>query len=206
MFIAMLRPNVVVYRNSLLTSLPKTLKTLTIFGDSNEDYNIVRCPHYIRREWLYLQELVRTPKLAIGAALANRSVRLERLSAAHMVDAKDFFQACLPHWVWANLTSLTLTSRLLTPDEPDLLTINEMLVNAGTAALRMPRLQTMVVWSGTKRRACAFRYRVTAESTTLDWCGTWNLELDADVLVVWREVAQRHTRHELSIFASQVLN
>ncbi|RYP76928.1 hypothetical protein DL771_001481 [Monosporascus sp. 5C6A] len=194
------------YQNIILTSLPETLKTLTIFEDFNEDYNIVHCFHYITREWPYPPELVRTPNPSVGAALAYRSLGLERLSASYIVDAKDFFRACEPKWMWDNLTSLTLTSPLLTLCKPHPFAINKMLVDAGTAALRMPQLRTMVIWNGMKRNACAFRYQVTANSTTLGWCGTWDLELDIDVLDVWRKAALRYTRHELSILASRNLN
>ncbi|RYO96980.1 hypothetical protein DL764_007381 [Monosporascus ibericus] len=194
------------YQNIILTSLPETLKALTIFEDFNEDYNIVHCFNYSTREWLYPPELVRTPNPSVGAALAYRSLSLERFSASNMVDANDFFRACEPNWAWDNLTSLTLTSRLLTLCKPHLLPINKMLVDAGTAALRMPHLRTLVIWNGMKRNACAFRYQVTANSTTLGWCGTWDLELDIDVLDVWRNAALRYTKHELSILASRNLN
>ncbi|RYP20711.1 hypothetical protein DL765_002661 [Monosporascus sp. GIB2] len=194
------------YQNIILTSLPETLKVLTIFEDFNEDYNIVHCFNYIMREWPHLPELVRTPNPSVGAALASRSLGLERFSASYMVDAKDFFKACESNWVWDNLTSLTLTSRLMTLCKPHPLAINKMLVDAGTAALGMPQLRTLVIWNGMKRNACAFRYQVTANSTTLGWCGTWDLELNIDVLNVWRKAALRYTGHELSILASRNLN
>jgi len=201
-----LRLNVVDYRNLILTSLPKTLQTLTIFEDFNEDYNIVHCFHYITREWPFPPELVKTPNPSIGAALAYRSVGLERLFASYMVDANDFLKACKPNWMWDKLTALTLTSNLLPLCNPQPFAINQMLVNAGTAALRMPQLRKMVIWNGMKRNACAFRYQVTANSTTLGWCGTWDLELDVDVLNVWREATLRHTRHELSVLTSRSLD
>lgn len=194
------------YRDIILTSLPETLKVLTILEDFNEDCNIVHCFHYITREWPYRPELVKTPSPLVGAALACRSVGLERLSASYMVDAKDFFKACEPNWVWDNLTSLALTSRSLTLCKPHPSAINDILVDAGTAALRMPKLRTMEIWNGMKRHACAFRYQVTADSATLGWCGTWNLELDTDVVDVWKRVALRYTRHELSVLVSQNLD
>jgi hypothetical protein len=51
-----------------------------------------------------------------------------------------------------------------------------MLVEAGTAALRMPKLQTMEIWNGTKQNACVFRYQTTAYFTTLSWrsTGIWS--------------------------------
>jgi hypothetical protein len=44
-------------------------------------------------------ELVRTPAPATGAAFAEASLNLESLSAAFLVEARDFFRACQSHWV-----------------------------------------------------------------------------------------------------------
>ncbi|KAI1876301.1 hypothetical protein JX265_003827 [Neoarthrinium moseri] len=152
------------YQKTIFMSLPEALRTLTVFEDFNEGYNIV---HF---------------------------------------DAKGLLEACQPGWMWANLETLTLTSKLLPLYKPRPVAINKMLVKAGTAAIWMPRFQNMVIWNGLKRHACAFRYQVTANSTTLGWCGTWELELDIDVLDVWGEVALRHTRNELSVLASRSID
>lgn len=142
----------------------------------------------------------------MGMVLAFRSIFLERLFASYMVDAWDFFKACQPLWVWENLTLLSLTSRRLTLRNPDPSTINTMLLEAGQTALRMPKLQTMEIWSGVKRHACAFRYEVAADATTISWCGTWDLELSQDVVDAWTQVARKYSRHELSVLASRILD
>ncbi len=41
---------------------------------------------------------------------------------------------------------------------------------------------------------------------TIGWYGTWNLSLGSGILDVWSEVAERHTRLELSALADQVLD
>ncbi|RFU33343.1 hypothetical protein B7463_g3037, partial [Scytalidium lignicola] len=193
------------YRDVILTSLPKELKILTIFEDFNEDYNIIYHFGQIARAWRYPPELIRTPCPSVGAALAWRSISLEKLFASYIVDAKDFFKACEPDWVWNNLKSLALTSRLLIcSTRPS--TINNMLVEAGMTALKMPKLQTMEIWNGIKRNAGVFRYQVTTTSTMLGWCGTWDLELDPEVVEIWRKVALLHTRHELCLQANEKLS
>jgi len=82
---------------------------LTIFEDFNEDYNILYCFSHIDVESPIRSELIKTPSPSVRAALARRSVNLERLFASYIIDARDFFE---PNWIWDNLTSLA--SRLLT--------------------------------------------------------------------------------------------
>lgn len=201
-----LRLNIAGYRDIILNSLPETLKTLTIFEDFNEDYHIVYRLNYITRVWPYQPELDIIPDPAIGAAIAYKSTGLEKLSVSFMIDANDFFRACQPDWAWHNLKFLSLTSKLLTLHKPDQSVINSMFTSAGSTALSMPKLQLMEIWNGIKRHACVFRYQVTIDSTTLGWHGTWDLDLDPDTAKVWKEVALRHTRHELSILRPRVLD
>ncbi|KAH8677671.1 hypothetical protein BX600DRAFT_431002 [Xylariales sp. PMI_506] len=186
------------YRNAILVALPETLEVLTIFEDFNEDYNIVFCFDRSTQEWVFPLEYIRTPCPSVGAALAWRSTRLKNLSAAFVVvDADDFFQS-------TNLRSLSLTSRLLTARTPPV-RINEMLMEAGAAALQMPYLETLEIWNGTKRSACVFRYRVAISQATLGWCSTFNLTVEPDILDIWRKVALSHSRHKLVILAHQSL-
>lgn len=189
----------------IILTLPATLKTLTIFEDFNEDYNIAFCFNESIREYAIQPEFIRTPHPPVSEALAQRSCTLENLFASYMVDGEDFFKACKLEWVWNNLTSIALTSRLLSLCKPRFSAVNDMLVNAGIAALRMPRLRTLEIWNGMKRHACAFRYRVTETSTTVEWWRTWDLEIHLDIAEVWRKVALRKTRNELLILPSQML-
>lgn len=182
----------------ILTSLPATLKDFTLFEDFNEDYNVVFFNNYITWEWPQLPELIRTPSPSIGAALARRSIGLAKLSASYIADANDFFKACKSDWTWNNLTLLALTSRLLVSTTHYSI-IRDMLVKAGTAALRMPKLQTMEIWNGTKQNACVFRYQTTPYCTTLSWRRTWDLELEDEVVNVWKKVSELYTRHELFV-------
>lgn len=154
---------------------------------------------------LLLPDLIRTPDRGIAGALCKRSHGLERLFASYIVDANDFFDLQEPNWVWHGLTSLALTSRLLT-STGDTSDINLMLMQAGKAALRMPKLQVMEIWNGTKGNACVFRFETTWAHATIGWCGTWDLTMYPRLINTWKAVAQRNTKHQLSILASQVLD
>lgn len=124
----------------------------------------------------------------IGAAFAIRSLDLEQLSLSYMVNAEDFFHACVSTWTWQHLRSLALTSQLLrragSRHETDAL-----LHQAGLTALRMPRLQTLVLWDGGKGNACAFIYHTVRDDACITWRGTWVLELSPRVVEVWERVA-----------------
>lgn len=192
----------------VLPSLPASLKFITLFEEFNEDYNNrLHFDFLLRRPIAEVRpELIRTPSKLLSAAIAEKSLSLEELYASYMVDAKDFFEACKPGWSWNSLTSVALTSQLLTLDRPKHWdAIKVMLVNAATAALRMPQLRALDIWNGRRRLACAFQYRLTADSATIGWCGTWNLELDPDVVDAWRKVANRYSRHALSVLPSRAL-
>lgn len=57
--------------------------------------------------------IIQATNPCLSAVLAKTSLHLERLSASFLADAKDFFHAYQPDWIWKNLVSLALTSRLL---------------------------------------------------------------------------------------------
>jgi hypothetical protein len=158
--------------------LPKTLKRLSVFEDFNDSLVAALCT-----------DASRIVDARIGAAFASRSLDLDQLSVSYMVNAEDFFQACTPTWTWQRLQSLALTSQLLrqmgSREETDAL-----LYQAGITALRMPRLQTLVLWNGTKGDACAFIYQCTdRDGAHVTWRGTWDLELSPRVVEVWERVA-----------------
>lgn len=193
----------------MLAALPETLKNLTIFEDFNEDYNIVFGIYRRTQGWMRTPDDIRTPSPAVGVALAWRSTRLEKLSASYIVDALDFFKAREPYWIWNDLKSLTLTSPLLTPRSSSE-TVNQLLAEAGAAALQMPSLETLELWNGIRWNAGAFRYRVVTKSRhfttiTLGWCGTFDLILKPDVLDSWKEVAALHSGHELVVLPHESL-
>lgn len=179
------------YTSLVRYGLPKTLKTLTIFEDFDENLAASLSTNSCRE---YLQvDALRIANPDVGAALAGRSLHLEQLSASYVVDANDFFkEACLRSWTWNKLQSLALTSRLLHPSRSED-EVCDLLHDAGVVALQMPRLRNLVVWNGAKGHASAFIYRRTSYCTYITWRGTWDLEIGARVAEVWEKVAFKHS-------------
>ncbi|PQE31710.1 Oxoglutarate iron-dependent oxygenase protein [Rutstroemia sp. NJR-2017a WRK4] len=174
--------------------LPKGLKTLSVFEDTNEDYiEIVR-----KAESTYKVGSVRSPTRALGVTFAKKSVALEQLSVAFMIDACCFFGGCDPTWTWSNLKSLALTSVFLTRTVKDS-DIFSQLQAAGKAALQMPSLQNMSLWNGRKGEACAFIYQSRDGYRSITWRSTWDLELDPCVVETWERVAAENARGELRV-------
>ncbi|WEW59914.1 hypothetical protein PRK78_005396 [Emydomyces testavorans] len=186
------------YKEMLKSCLPSTLKSLTLFEDFNEDFN-----RMFQGDSILHGELVRITDPSVGAVLANISLCLERVSASFIVDAKDFFQAYQPGWVWKDLVSLALTSRLL--DSPrDPAAINNMLHAAGIAAKKMPKLRIMEIWSGGRGHTSSFRYHTSDYFTTVTWHGVWDLQLESRVVEVWKAVALEFNRHEPRVEVYQI--
>ena len=178
--------------------LPGTLKKLLVFEDFND--NIARALGAAQGPWhdgFYVDvDVHRIVDPRVGAAFATRSLDLEQLSVSYMANAEDFFRACVRTWTWPHLQSLALTSEHLriTGNCKD---IDALLCSAGAAALRMPKLHTLVLWNGRKRNACAFIYRVDQNHASITWRGTWELELHPPVVEAWQRVASRYHSFEL---------
>ncbi|KAJ6104342.1 hypothetical protein N7523_010662 [Penicillium sp. IBT 18751x] len=143
---------------------------------------------------------IRIPTSAVSYSVAKASLKLEVLSASFIVDASYFFKACQPHWIWPNMTSLTLTSQLLTPDE-SLIEIENMLQKAAAVAMKMPNLKSMEIWNGREGLAMLFRYQLTGEwqPAVLTWRGTWQFTLRAPIVRAWEAVALKHCSHKCLI-------
>lgn len=182
--------------------MPDTLKRLTLFEDFNEDFNSVFNSLFQQGSIAYT-ELVRIANPSLGIALAKISLFLEQLSASFLIDAKDFFQACRPNWIWKDLVSLALTSRLLNSTEARA-EINNMLYAAGIVARNMPKLRIMEIWSGGRGQATIFRYHVMNDSTMISWHSVWDLQLESRVIKTWKAVALKYSRRELCVEVDQL--
>lgn len=130
--------------------------------------------------------------LQLAMAFVAKRDHLERLSISYMIDAQQFFTSCqqLP-CTWNLLRSLTLTSSTLSRTVPHQ-HVYTLLRNASSVVLKMPQLNTMVLWNSEPRHACAVIYQKHTASAmaTLTWRGTWNLELSDDVIESsWENVA-----------------
>ncbi|KAH8912505.1 hypothetical protein BR93DRAFT_81812 [Coniochaeta sp. PMI_546] len=172
--------------------LPQTLKRVSIFEDFSESLARI-CQTGQLTPWQPQVEISRVADPRIAAAFAARSVELEHLSVAYMVNAEDFFHRAARNssWTWNRLESLALTSQLLR-DTQSRKDIDALLCEAGITALRMPRLQALVLWNGIKGEACAFIYRAHRGRTSITWRGTWDMQLSSRVIEAWQCVATEH--------------
>ncbi|KAK4147326.1 uncharacterized protein C8A04DRAFT_34055 [Dichotomopilus funicola] len=138
----------------------------------------------------------RIPCGDVGASFAYDSLRLEKVSLAFMIDARDFFDTCQRSWRWPCLESLALTSRILCEPKThqEKIKVENLFRAAGRVARRMPKLKTMVLWNGQVKNACAFIYHVGAgpePMASITWRGTWEMELTHRVVAVWERVAEK---------------
>ncbi|KAK6077801.1 hypothetical protein SCUP234_06559 [Seiridium cupressi] len=178
------------YASMIEKCLPKTFKSITMFEDFNEDH----IPPL--RQWTRDPlDVIRHGDPAVGAAFASRSLGLEQVSASYVVDARHFFQPRQPLWTWHKLQSLALTSQVLT-DTVRYPEIASLLHSAGVAALRMPSLNTMVLWNERKGAACAFVYR-GGTCPSITWRSTWNLKLGPSIVEPWERVATKFSHSRL---------
>ena len=131
------------YAFVIQNGLPKTLKTLSVFEDFDDSLAAAlgdpRLPGPV-----FPVDAVRTIHPRIGAAFAFRSIDLEELSVSYLSNAEDFFRGCLQTWTWEHLWSLALTLTLLQPTGSRG-KIYALLSSAAAAALRMPKLHTLVL-------------------------------------------------------------
>ena len=91
----------------LESCLPNTLKRLTLYEDGKSAYP---------GRFDLRSELLRDPtaNASVAKVLAKTSLRLEQFCASSfLIDVNDFFQAYQPGWIWKDLVSLALTSRIL---------------------------------------------------------------------------------------------
>ncbi|KAE8325960.1 hypothetical protein BDV39DRAFT_206347 [Aspergillus sergii] len=189
------------YKNMIETHLPKSLKRISLFEDFNEDYVTL-----VRRTTCLQPDLVRVAQPAVGTALAYRSLEVEELYVSFMIDAQHFFGARHPSWTWASLQTLVLTSPLLAP-ATNHRKISGLLQDAGEAALRMPRLQTMALWNGGKREACGFLFRKGRNNPTITLRSTWDMNLEHRTIKVWRRVASPNgLRIEIRMLRGDIIN
>lgn len=173
---------------SLFESLAsRQLRRLVLFENFNPQYHV---------SFMHLGNchVTRIPASDVSRAVANASLQLEHLSASFMVDATYFFRAREPSWEWPNLTSLSLTSQLLSPDESPA-EMDDMLRVAAAAAMKMPKPETMEIWNGEEGSAMLFRYQATnrgGQPAVITWRGRWEFALRPPVIRDWEAVALKH--------------
>ncbi|KAF4972809.1 hypothetical protein FSARC_709 [Fusarium sarcochroum] len=191
-----------------------TDKAYQLLFESLTSYNIRKLVIFENFNEYYLSSLkfhdcdrIRIPNPNISRVIASASLGLEELSASFIVDASYFLNACQTSWLWPNLTSIVLTSRLLTPLKSRA-SINSMLVAAAAAAENMPKLKTMEIWNGRKGLAMLFSYQSGSgcgRNPAVVTCrGTWELVLHSTVTRAWEAVAVKH-RYVGPVFVKELL-
>ncbi|KAM0449493.1 hypothetical protein ACHAO4_007511 [Trichoderma viride] len=163
------------------------LKRLRIFETFNQLYPALQ-QRFMDGVYFSGHDSIRTPNPAVGRTIAVASLKLEHLAASFIADANRFFKI-EPSWEWPNLTSLAITSKLLTPDE-SLMKIEAMLQAAATAAIRMPKLETMEIWNGRRGLAALFKYQASRSTqyATITWRGTWDFTMEPSTIQAWEAV------------------
>ncbi|KAF5560055.1 Oxoglutarate iron-dependent oxygenase [Fusarium napiforme] len=168
---------------------PSTLRTLTVYQDFCYEYRQIFWRLYgSTRVYVDHRRLEREN----AKQFAAKSLDLQVLSVSFLALAEDFFSDCQPDWTWKNLETIILTTPKFTDDLVSE-AVSLLLQDAAQVALRMPCLETMVLWN-TKRMhyATSFTYRRTKLSATIAWCSTVDLDFDPDTVRAWEEVARKH--------------
>lgn len=77
--------------------------------------------------------------------------------------------------------------------------VTKLLISAASAARTMPQLQTLEIWGHADGEMAIFRYCRTESTSKIEWQGTLQAFLGADVLEAWNEVVSIHSqgRHRL---------
>ena len=171
---------------SLIESLASSkIRKLVLFENFNQKY--LKC--FARPNPLDDIKPIRTPSSAI-CRMISRANHLESLSASFMIDAVDLFNTDKPSEEWPNLTSLIVTSHVLSPDrrQED---ITNLLKAAASAALLMPKLETMEIWNGREGLAALFKFELArnGQSSKLTWRGTWAFPIQPAVVESWEAVS-----------------
>jgi hypothetical protein len=173
--------------------LPDTLKRLIVFRHSDE--HITQSINADTMYQLYLSTRRRYREIDSTSNnsqnLAQTSLRLEQLSISFLIDAEDFLAACREEWTWDHLQSLALTFQGSGKRHEK--SINSLLLSTAKLAMRMPKLETTVLWSGGRGSSCAFIYTRSKYYARVVWRGTWNLKISLDVLEAWQDVAKIHS-------------
>ncbi|EWZ36589.1 hypothetical protein FOZG_10582 [Fusarium oxysporum Fo47] len=74
---------------------------------------------------------------------------------------------------------------------------NKLFQTAAQVALNMPKLQTLTMWQGERREACAFTYR--RKYSSIHWQGTRDLKLESQTIKAWEKVTVKYAERVLTV-------
>lgn len=168
---------------------PSPLEKLSLFEDSSKE--------------MHGEDEVNEPRTSRSRILqwvANSAVNIKHLSVSFMSDAKDCLE--LPAHTFPNLESLALTSQhWLQPAQKN---TEKLFHLAATAALKMPKLQIMEIWTCGAGHAAILRYEATSTAETTACRLTWRCSWDPPepiawdgVIEAWRHVADKNVSRML---------
>ncbi|RSM02776.1 hypothetical protein CDV31_010815 [Fusarium ambrosium] len=176
-------------KRTFALELPLSVKTLSLHGDTVNTFH----------RWASKEVMT----IDLAKYLRNYGRHLENMSISFLIDAKDFFQ---PFWTtqsgcttsWENLKTLSLTCQAFKSHSTH--RINRVLCAAANAAMKMPKLQLLELWDGTRGRASVFRYRVV-DTTVVEvtWLSTHILDIDQKVIDAWTSVALAQGRPDVRV-------
>ncbi|KXH51171.1 hypothetical protein CNYM01_04501 [Colletotrichum nymphaeae SA-01] len=139
---------------------------------------------------------------SLSSMAVEATYRCERVAMANVIDATDFFEDHInaistgapgtffdqPRR-WPCLTNLALT----TPADrlaPNVARTNFLVLAAGLAAIHMPKLEMMEVFSPTELVAFSLRFDIGEDQTAkLSIAATWQLEICEEAFKPWQLVA-----------------
>ncbi|KAF4930169.1 hypothetical protein CGCVW01_v001043 [Colletotrichum viniferum] len=166
------------------------------------------------RESAYLLEehnpyTVKREDLAL--ACFHASLHLESLITSRVVDAFDFFRCTgdlgIPkeslRQVWPELNQLVLSCNLSNSSfDEDMM--DTVLLAAGKAAMRMPKLEKMIIWSWDAENYVGFFFGYGLRCSKLypafiDIRTTWRSALNPEVVRCWEAAVTENTSYELTV-------
>ena len=171
---------------TLLANLPPSVLHLNIFLESN--YTIHGHSNGGFRPDAALTNCRPNPRP--GRQLAQSSGNCVVINVAFLAEADDFFAAAvrLSGKTWPQLRTIILTSSTLTPASSPA-EIEQLLLHAAAAVVRMPQLRQVELWFTRGPHACAFR----VDGVSLLLKASWDVKsaLTADVVCAWRALSQK---------------
>ncbi|KAL6863991.1 hypothetical protein J3F83DRAFT_766995 [Trichoderma novae-zelandiae] len=175
------------------------IRKLVIFENVNDELSIAlnEAPSFRN-----FQDQVFPP---ITEAFAWASREYEDVWVSLLFDAKVFFSKCYENYTWWRLRSLCLTSPVLDSTRP--VEAATLIHDAAKVALRMPWLQTLVLWNGEQRgEACAFIYRKSDAGPSITWRGTWDIDLHltSEIVEAWKSVVSQTCWRDLCLCFERV--
>jgi hypothetical protein len=134
----------------------RSLKSLTLFEDFNEDHVAA----------LGLDP-VRPPSITLARRLVRMSKDLVKLSASFLVDASRLIDQFLTSETAFKLQSLSMTCNLL-DSNAEKEKREALLELAAELPKRMPKLEVLELWYAKRGQACRFQFKRHQESRVVE--------------------------------------